>query len=421
MSEGAAAESAADGQSTRDRVGVVALLAANLVSLTGNQVTMFALPWFVLEQTGSAAQTALVAATQMGAFLLAAIWGGVIVDRFGPKWLSVISDGVSCLSIVMIPILMETVGLDLWQILVLAFGGAILDSPGGNARYGIVTDLIDRTRWSTERVYSAFSSADGVARIAGPIFAGGLIAWIGAVNALWVDAASFAISALLIGILVPRTSRPEMPPSTFFGDVRAGWDYLRARPVLIRFFSLIVCVNLTAVPLAAVVVPKIARDHYESSRAGGLMLAADGVGVILGGLAFGMLGRRLTSYRSMLFALTVLFLSLVLLSALLPVSISIVALGLTGLGFGFLVPNNQSIYRRITDVEFRGRLLGLRDAVVGLSAPAMVVIVGLTLDVAPITPVIMALSVINLVVLIWFVREPFFRQFNQPEEAPPAA
>ncbi|MEO8723624.1 MAG: hypothetical protein ABI395_08905, partial [Sphingobium sp.] len=51
---------------------VALLLVANLVSLTGNQVTMFALPWFVLETTDSAAQTALVAATQMAAFLLAA-------------------------------------------------------------------------------------------------------------------------------------------------------------------------------------------------------------------------------------------------------------------------------------------------------------------------------------------------------------
>src|SRR5688572_855335 len=195
----------------RDRVGIVALLSANAISLSGNQVTMFALPWFVLETTGSAAQTALVAATQMVAFLLAALTGGVVVDRFGPKWLSVVSDVASGLSIAAIPILMHTIGLALWQVLVLAFLGAMLDSPGSNARYGIITDLIDLTGWRSERVYSAFSSADGVARIGGPILAGGLIAWVGAVNALWVDAASFAVSAVLITVLVPLTNRPVMP------------------------------------------------------------------------------------------------------------------------------------------------------------------------------------------------------------------
>ncbi len=401
--------------SRRDKVGIIALLSANAISLTGNQVTMFALPWFVLETTDSAAQTALVAATQMAAFLLAAIAGGVVVDRFGPKWLSVVSDLASGLSIAAIPILMHTIGLRLWQVLVLAFLGAILDSPGGNARYGIVTDLIDLTGWRPERVYSAFSSADGVARIFGPILAGGLIAWIGAVNALWVDAASFAVSALLITVLVPLTTRPLRPESTFMGDVQAGWEYLRSRALLIRFFSLIVCVNLTAVPLAAVVIPKIAHDHYGSSRIGGVMLAADGIGVILGGLVFGIIGRRLTAYRSMLVALVLLFLSMLLLSGLFPVPISVAALALTGIGFGVMVPNNQTVFRRITDVEFRGRLLGLRDAVVGISSPMMVVIVGLLLDLSPVRLVIMLLALINLGVVVWYLRESVFAQLNAHE------
>jgi MFS family permease len=398
--------------SRRDKAGIIALLGANAISLTGNQVTMFALPWFVLASTGSAAQTALVAATQMAAFLLAAIAGGVVVDRFGPKWLSIVSDVASGLSIAAIPILMHTVGLRLWQILVLAFLGAVLDSPGGNARYGIVTDLIDLTGWKPERVYSAFSSADGVARIAGPILAGGLIAWIGAVNALWVDAASFAVSALLITVLVPLTTRPLMPESSFFGDVRAGLSYLRSRDLLVRFFMLIICVNLTAVPLAAVVIPKIAHDHYGSSRVGGIMLAADGIGVIAGGIVFGIIGRRMTAYRSMLLALVLLFLSLFVLSGLFPVTVSVGALALTGIGFGIMVPNNQTVFRSITDVEFRGRLLGLRDAVVGISSPMMVVIVGLALDMSPVRLVILLLSLINLGVVIWYVRETVFERLK---------
>ena len=353
---------------------------------------MFALPWFVLETTDSAAQTALVAATQMAAFLLAAIAGGVVVDRFGPKWLSVVSDLASGLSIAAIPILMDTVGLRLWQILVLAFLGAILDSPGGNARYGIVTDLIDLTGWRPERVYSAFSSADGVARIFGPILAGGLIAWIGAVNALWVDAASFAVSALLITVLVPLTTRPLRPELTFLGDVRAGWEYLRSRALLVRFFSLIVCVNLTAVPLAAVVIPKIAHDHYGSSRVGGVMLAADGIGVILGGVIFGIIGRRLTAYRSMLVALVLLFAE--------PAA-ALRAVPGAGVGRGAGADRDRLRHHGAEQpdrvpADHRSSssgagLLGLRDAVVGVSSPMMVVIVGLLLDLSPVRLVIILL------------------------------
>ncbi|HQY30433.1 MAG TPA: MFS transporter [Thermomicrobiales bacterium] len=398
---------------TKNKLGINALLTANLISLTGNQVTMFALPWFVLETTNSATKTALVAATQMVAFLLAAIVGGVIVDRFGPKWLSVTSDVVSGLSIVAIPVLMMTVGLTLWQILAFAFVGAILDSPGNNARFNILTDLIEETGSGPERIYSAFSTADGIARIGGPILAGGLIGWFGAVNALWVDAASFAVSALVITILVPATKRATESAGSFFKDVQAGWDYLRSRRILVNFFTLIVLINMSAVPLAAVVIPKIARDHYDSSRAGGFMLAADGVGVIVGGVIFGIIGRRLTPWRSMFTALTLLVISALILSGLFPIVISVGALLITGIGFGIMVPNNQTIYRRITDVEFRGRLLGLRDAVVGISAPAMVVTAGLLLDVLPIRLVVLMLAVINLAALTWFLFEQTFRLFNE--------
>ena len=150
------------------------------------------------------------------------------------------------------------------------------------------------------------------------------------------------------------------------------------------------------------------------------MLAADGIGVIAGGIVFGVIGSRLTPYRSMMVALLLLFASMLTLSFLMPVGVSVAALALTGFGFGIMVPNNQTVFRRITDVEFRGRLLGVRDAVVGVSAPLMVVTIGLLLDFAPIQSVVFLLAVINLAVLIWYIQEKVFWQLNQPEpESPP--
>ena len=92
--------------------------------------------------------------------------------------------------------------------------------------------------------------------------------------------------------------------------------YLNSRKIIVRFFTLIVLVNVDAVPLAAVVIPKMARDFYESSRAGGVMLAADGAGVIVGSLVFGVLGKRLSPYRSMMTALVLLVSSVLLLAGL---------------------------------------------------------------------------------------------------------
>lgn len=45
-----------------NRIPLFALLAANAVSMTGNVFTLIAIPWFVLQTTGSAAQTGLTSA-----------------------------------------------------------------------------------------------------------------------------------------------------------------------------------------------------------------------------------------------------------------------------------------------------------------------------------------------------------------------
>ena len=50
-------QTTATGHDRRERLPILALLAANAVSLLGNQFTLVAIPWFVLQTTGSAART----------------------------------------------------------------------------------------------------------------------------------------------------------------------------------------------------------------------------------------------------------------------------------------------------------------------------------------------------------------------------
>ncbi len=64
----------------RNRTPVIALLTANIVSLVGNSLTAVALPWFVLQTTGSAAQAGLVGFAQLLPAFVAGILGGSLVD-----------------------------------------------------------------------------------------------------------------------------------------------------------------------------------------------------------------------------------------------------------------------------------------------------------------------------------------------------
>src|SRR4051812_12915833 len=95
----------------RSRLPLVALVAAHGISLTGNVLTLIALPLFVLAETGSAAATGLTGAAATVPVVLGGAFGGALVDRLGYRRASVLADLASGVSIGLVPLLDATVGL----------------------------------------------------------------------------------------------------------------------------------------------------------------------------------------------------------------------------------------------------------------------------------------------------------------------
>lgn len=86
------------------------LLSANGISLIGTQLTQLAVPWFVLQTTGSPTRTGVVAVAGVVPLILSAFFGGAVVDRLGFRRTSIWSDLASCLTTALIPLLYLTVG-----------------------------------------------------------------------------------------------------------------------------------------------------------------------------------------------------------------------------------------------------------------------------------------------------------------------
>lgn len=126
-------------------------LTANAISLIGNYLTMIAVPWFVLETTGSATKTGLVGFFTALPAVIATFFGGTLVDRLGYKKMSIISDIGSGVTVALIPLLYHTVGLEFWQLLVLVFVSALLDAPGNTARVSLLPDLAQAGEVNLER------------------------------------------------------------------------------------------------------------------------------------------------------------------------------------------------------------------------------------------------------------------------------
>ena len=120
---------------------IYTLFIANAISMTGNQLALLAIPWFVLATTGSAAQTGITAFFTLLPTVLATFFGGAFIDRIGFKPASIIADLASGVTVLLIPMLFAAGWLPFWLLQVLVFLGALLDAPGVTARDALLPEL----------------------------------------------------------------------------------------------------------------------------------------------------------------------------------------------------------------------------------------------------------------------------------------
>ncbi|HET6845808.1 MAG TPA: MFS transporter, partial [Anaerolineales bacterium] len=195
------------------RVPIITLFVANAISLVGNVLAMIAIPWFVLQTTGSAAQTGITGFFTILPVVIAGFLGGALTDRMGYRRTSIIADIASGVTVAFIPLLHFTIGLQFWQLMVLVFLGGLLDTPGSTARDALLPDLAEQAGMPLERATSLAHVVERGARLVGAPLAGLLIAVMGTANVLWLDAASFGISALLVAAVVRvAASQPRAKP-----------------------------------------------------------------------------------------------------------------------------------------------------------------------------------------------------------------
>ena len=189
------------------RLPLFTMLGATRLSMVGNIITFLAVPWFVLQTTGSATQTGLTGGVVVLGMVLGGFFGGPLVDRLGFRRASIVADLASGVTVTLIPLLYLTVGLAFWQFLVLVLLGTCLDTPGMTARQSLIPDLAGRAGMPVERANSALQAIESSSDLLGPPLAGILIAILGPSNVLFLDAATFVLSAAMIAGAVPR------PPS----------------------------------------------------------------------------------------------------------------------------------------------------------------------------------------------------------------
>jgi MFS family permease len=405
---------------TRHRLPLYALLLAGFISAMGNALTTIAIPWFVLQTTGSATRTGITAAVAVLPTIIAGVFGGTLVDRLGYKRTSVVSDFASGATVAAIPLLYVTVGLAFWQLLVLVFLGALLDAPGNTARMSLMPDLAEPAGMRLERANSAFESVFRATQLLGPALAGALIAVLGASNVLWIDAATFAVSAALVGIVIPKGDRAAQDSASrgdYWAELAEGLRFVRGDDLIIRLLIFFAVLNFLGAPLFGVVLPVYANRILGSSVDLGLMLAGFGAGALAGSIAYGAVGHRLPRRATLIGGFLAGTLSLWVLVSTPDWLVAATVLAIAGYTSGVINPLLITFFHERVPETMRGRVFGLIIAVAWIANPAGMLVGGYLVERIGVAWTLLAMSMANTIVVIVMLLMPSIRQLDPIDRA----
>jgi MFS family permease len=154
--------------SVRNWRGLAGVLAAQAVAWTGTRVSAIALPWFVLTTTGSAVQTGIIAFVEMAPYVVFQALFGPVIDRAGPRRISIAGDLISMAAVAMVPALYAAHALPLGLLWALVAIAGASRGPADAAKTVFIPAVTQAARVPLERGTGLSGSIERLASTVGP-------------------------------------------------------------------------------------------------------------------------------------------------------------------------------------------------------------------------------------------------------------
>jgi Na+/melibiose symporter-like transporter len=203
------------------------------------------------------------------------------------------------------------------------------------------------------------------ARIAGALTGAGLVATLGMGPAYVAIAAFYAISFALTlkasRLRFVRAAQPAPASPSPWRDLKDAAAYVWNTPHLLGTMWLAFLINFTAYPLVNALLPYVAKEMYGTDQTGlGYLVAAFATGALVGSIALSRTGSAIRPARMMIVFCAVWYVMILVFARMESFGAAVFVLFLTGCAQSLgMVPMSAMLLRN-SDVQYRGRLMGLR-------------------------------------------------------------
>jgi hypothetical protein len=235
----------------------------------------------------------------------------------------------------------------------------------------LLPELAEKAGMGIERVTSLTHVIERSARLVGAPLAGLLIGVIGTANVLWLDAASFFISAGIIWILIPtfRAQQKDSVSGNYLGELKEGLRFIAGDSLILCIVIMVMLTNFLDAIFGGVLQPVYARQVYGNALNLGLLISANGGGAVIGGLIYAAIGHRLPRHATFVSAFVLTGFRFWVYALYPPAWVLIVVTLMTSIGAGPLNPIIGAIEFERIPSHLRGRVFGAVTAGAWIAMP----------------------------------------------------
>jgi MFS family permease len=392
------------------------LWAGNTFSSAAMWIQQTTIGWLAYDLTGSGALLGTLQSVRNLPPLLTAPLAGVFADRYSRNTVVGLSQVLLFINALAIALLIAFDMLEIWHLFVFAILAGGLNAFNQPARQTMVFDSVPRE--AVANAIALNSVAGNVTRTAGPMLGGGLIVLFGPAENFLVQAAMYL--GVLATVYMVKTFPPRIDHSkrrSFFEDMREGYAWVASSPEARLLVLMMALYPGFVIPIHSALMPVFAKDVFHGGAGGlGLLLAAIGLGGVLGGIVAANLNRVDRRGLVQLFALFVLSGSLIgfaLLGGLTgQLWVGFVMLVVAGLGGTLFSTINQTVLQMVSPDHMRGRVTGVLN-IQPIFSSAGIFIVGIAADLwDPVPVAIVDAGIMMSIGIAVFVFSPRMRDMR---------
>jgi MFS family permease len=261
------------------------------ISLLGDQFYMVALPWLVLQLTGSGIAVGAILAVAGIPRALLMLVGGVLTDRLSPRVLMLLSNGSRVVITALLTLLVITNTIQVWMLFVFSLAFGVVDAFFHPAYMAMIPMIVEENNLGAGNAMLQGTSL--LVSAVGPGIGGVLVKTFGTALSFFLDTLSFVVATLALLVMNPaQIVKPvaKARPAGMIAEIREAVAYMFGDDLLRPLGLIVMALNFLFVGPIMVGPALLAKERFaEGSVALGVLLSAMGVGSLIGMLAAAVL------------------------------------------------------------------------------------------------------------------------------------